>query len=125
MKRSMKYLLMNTVSSVSPSYSSIPLSRTTKFLAAAAIVLLAGIAHGQSGTWTNLATGNWSDVTNWNGTIADASGNTADFSTINLTSDITVHLDTARTIGNLTFGDTDTGSAAGWLLDLDNRGALA
>jgi len=34
-----------------------------------------------------------------------------------------VHLDSARTIGNLIFGDTDTTSAAGWLLD--NNGSSA
>ncbi len=73
-----------------------------------------------NGTWTNVVSGGlWSAAVNWSGgTIADASGSTADFSTINITTDPTVvHLDSARTNGNLTFGDTTSGSPASWILD--------
>lgn len=71
------------------------------------------------GTWISVAaTGNWSDTSNWtNGIVADGSGNTADFNTRDLTTDVTVHLDTARTIGNLVFGDTDTNSLGNWIVD--------
>lgn len=80
--------------------------------------VLAGPAFGVSGTWTNLAGGNWSDVNNWtNGTVADGSGNTASFSTMDPVADVAVHLDSARTIGTLSFGDTDTNTAAGWTVD--------
>lgn len=69
-------------------------------------------------TWTSTTSGNWSDSGNWtNGIVANGAGNTADFSTRDLTSDVTVHLDSARTIGRLVFGDTATNSAAGWTLD--------
>ncbi|MCW1923906.1 autotransporter-associated beta strand repeat-containing protein [Luteolibacter arcticus] len=76
-------------------------------------------SNAASGTWTNpTAGGLWSATGNWSAAaIADGSGSTADFSTLDLTTDNIVHLNTARTIGNLNFGDTDTATAAGWLLD--------
>lgn len=59
------------------------------------------------GTWINTAGGSWLTAANWNnGVIANGANNTADFSTLNLSADATVNLDAARTIGNLTFGDT-------------------
>jgi len=70
-----------------------------------------------SGTWTNLAGGQWNTEGNWlNDTLATGSSSTADFSTLNITEDTTVDLDSARVVGNLVFGDTDTTSAAGWEL---------
>ncbi|MEI6197953.1 MAG: hypothetical protein WCS42_26865, partial [Verrucomicrobiota bacterium] len=85
-----------------------------------ATIMAAPMLHAASGTWTNTASGgNWSAAANWsNSVIADGSGLTADFNSINLTTDPTVvHFDVTRTIGNLIFGDTNTNSAAGWLLD--------
>lgn len=49
-------------------------------------------------------------------TIADGSGNTADFSQLDITAATTVDLNDKRTIGNLIFGDTDTSSPASWIL---------
>ncbi len=70
-----------------------------------------------SGTWTNLAGGPWSTAGNWLGNlVATGSGSTADFSTLNITADTTVDLDSARVVGNLVFGDTNPTSAAGWTL---------
>ena len=95
-----------------------------KMLFTIAIVLLAFLvpalpeAMAADGIWTADSDGNWSDVTKWNlATVADGSGSNADFSTINITADRTVHLDTARTIGSLHFGDLTPTSAAGWTLD--------
>lgn len=60
-----------------------------------------------SGTFTNVTGGSWASSANWNNAvIADGANNTADFSTLDLTATTTVTLDGARTIGNLTFGDT-------------------
>ncbi len=74
-------------------------------------------AGGTNGTWTADATGNWSDEDNWDGgIIANDSGATADFSTIGISGNITVHLDSSRTIGNLMFGDT-LNSGYDWVLD--------
>jgi len=86
----------------------------------AALALLAPpAAHAASGTWTKTSSGGlWSDTSNWSGgTVADGSGFTADFSTLDITADNTVHLDGARTISNLFFGDTAASSAASWVLD--------
>ena len=95
--------------------------RFIKILSGCTALLGSHAAMAQSGTWTADASGNWSDTSNWSGgTVADGSGNTADFSTIDITADRTVTLDTPRTLGNLLFGDTSTSSAAGWLVDGGN-----
>lgn len=79
-----------------------------------------------NGIWTSLASGNWGTVTNWSAnTPANGIGATADFSTLNITSDLTVTLDQSRTIGSLKFGDTSGGqnwtlaAAAGSTLTLE------
>lgn len=70
-----------------------------------------------SGTWTNTVGGTWDTAGNWlDDLVAMGIGSTADFNTLNLTADATVDLDSARTISNLVFGDTDTATAAGWTL---------
>ena len=80
--------------------------------------------YAGDGTWTSTATGLWSEGTNWSdGNVADGSGYTANFGTTDTTADVTVHLDSARTIGNLTFGDTVPSSAAGWILDNNGNSA--
>lgn len=68
-------------------------------------------------TWSNLAGGPWDTAGNWiDNSVATGSGNTANFNTLDIPADTTVGLDSARTIGNLIFGDTNTSSAAGWTL---------
>ncbi|MDG1215006.1 MAG: autotransporter-associated beta strand repeat-containing protein [Luminiphilus sp.] len=77
----------------------------------------AGAVHAADGTWIG-GNGLWSSGVNWSaGGIADGSGFTADFSTLDIAVDTTVSLDSLQTIGYLTFGDTDTATAAGWILD--------
>ncbi|MFD0893892.1 tandem-95 repeat protein [Luteolibacter ambystomatis] len=59
------------------------------------------------GTWVNAAGGTWNTVTNWNAaTIADGANRIADFSTLNLTSNAVVTLDSTHAVGQLKFGDT-------------------
>jgi autotransporter-associated beta strand protein len=78
-----------------------------------------------NGIWTNASGGSWATNANWTGgLIAGGEGNTADFSTLNPTTDTTVTLNAARAIGNLTFGDTNTGSAATWFLTNGSGGSL-
>ncbi|RYD19302.1 MAG: hypothetical protein EOP88_19490, partial [Verrucomicrobiaceae bacterium] len=107
-----------------------------RFLSAAPIVIavssaLAGVAAAQSGTWTSVTSGgNWSAIANWNnggGPIADGTGSTANFSTVDLPAGaFTVNLDTARTVGILNFGDTDAVNTAGtWILGGVNTLTLA
>ena len=87
------------------------------FAAGASLFLLAGSAKSQTGAWTNNASGTWSTGANWlNGVISDGPGSTAYF-TNDITADVTIHLDSARTNGNLVFGDGDVSSPANWFLD--------
>ena len=59
-----------------------------------------------SGTWIANASGNWSTGGNWSSNlIAFGTGATADFSTLNMISNVTVILDSARTVSGLKFGD--------------------
>jgi len=74
--------------------------------------------------WINPAGGGWDTAINWqDGVIASGSPVIADFSTLDITADPIVSLGSARTVGSLTFGDTNTGSASGWTLD--NGGTAA
>lgn len=88
------------------------------FPAIISLVLSAGTAMADNGTWTSTADGLWSEPTNWApGPIADGSGFGADFSTIDPTVNILVSLDSPRTLSSLVFGDTDTATPAGWLVN--------
>lgn len=89
-------------------------------LAAVATLSLFGLdARAADGTWTQTVSGgSWSTTGNWSGGIvADGSGSTANFNTLDLTADNTVRLDSDRTLTSLIFGDTNTTTAAGWVLD--------
>lgn len=89
---------------------------------AGACLLTTG-AFAQSGSWTNQADSVWSAPTNWlNAIVADGSGNTANFSTIDSTVTNTIILDSSRTLGNLSFGDTDTNSPATWIVTTNTPG---
>lgn len=78
-----------------------------------------------SGTWANATSGGlWSDSNNWSGAaVADGSGAAAFFNALDITANNTVHLDTARTLGYLTFGDTATNTPAGWIIDNNGNAA--
>lgn len=78
----------------------------------ASVTLYAQWAPGADGTWIQSTAGpfNWSDSVNWNaGTVAAGADRTASF-TPNITAAQVVNLDTARTIGNITFTDSATAS---------------
>ena len=72
-------------------------------------------------TWARLAAGNasgsWNQPTNWTGgTLPTTTSDTANFSALDITADSTVTLDGNREIESLVFGDSNTGTAAGWLI---------
>ena len=68
-----------------------------------------------NGIWISAANGSWGDATNWiDSAIASGSGNTADFSTLSLPTNLTVTLDSPRTVSSLIFGDTT--STYNWTL---------
>jgi len=78
----------------------------------ASLILYAQWAPGSDGTWIQTTAGpfNWGDSVNWSGgTIASGADRTASF-TSNITASQTVNLDSARTIGNITFTDSTTAS---------------
>ncbi len=76
-----------------------------------------------NGTWNADASGVWSDTTKWlGGTVADGAGNTGDFSTISITADRTVTLDTSRTLDTLRFGYT--GASNNWFVSSSGASTL-
>jgi fibronectin-binding autotransporter adhesin len=92
-----------------PNHSSKVLSCSIATLAAT-FLLTPGL-RAADGTWNVNADGNWSTATNWaSSTIADGAGFTA-----NIRFNITVTLDSSRTIGNLVFEDLTTASSD-WIL---------
>jgi autotransporter-associated beta strand protein len=94
-------------------YSALPLSSRTNYY-----------VPPYSFTWKNTAGGLWGTAGNWaNANVANGSGLGADFSALDLTANTTVHLDSAITIGSLIFGDTDTTTPGGWVLDNNGNAA--
>jgi len=88
------------------------------------IVVMGGMtgvpaAQAADGMWTATAPdGLWGTADNWlNRFVAGGAAATASFDTLDITADKTVHLDSPRTLGTLVFGDTNTSTAAGWVLD--------
>lgn len=84
--------------------------------------------HAAPGVWTGTTSGsNWNDAANWSGgTIADGSGSLADFTTVDLPAGaFVVNLDTARTIGSLSFNDFDLATAGTWTVSGANTLTLA
>ncbi len=70
-----------------------------------------------NGTWTNVSGGTWNVSGNWSGgAIASGAGATADFSTLDITGTQTVTLNTAYTLGSLSFADTSTSSSGSWVI---------
>ena len=91
---------------------------------ATTLVAFIGVSpNNNNGAWNVDAGGVWSNPANWNGgAVGDGIGYTADFSTINITADRTVTLDTARNIGALKFGDAS--GAQNWIVTNSGGGTL-
>lgn len=84
-------------------------------------------AYAQNGTWIagSVGTYNYPDTVNWNGGIvANGAGSTADFSDLDLNGDVSVTIDAPLTIGHLSFGDTDLGSAGSWEVRTTNASVI-
>ena len=62
------------------------------------------------------ASGHWPAATNWNNLKVPQAGDTADFSTLSLTSDSIISLDGNQLINFLTFGNRSASPAASWTL---------
>jgi autotransporter-associated beta strand protein len=107
-----------------------PLHKISAWMPIFALAFFSGLgaitANAQNGTWTGAAgDGLWSDSGNWlNGQVATGSAYTAYFNAVDITTDPTVvHLNSSETIGTLVFGDLNTSTAAGWLLDNNGNAA--
>ena len=114
-------MLRPRLSAVATAHAGLRLvSRREIILIAAQFVLIAmtrTAVAGTNGTWIDATSGGlWSGPGHWSGgTIADGQDAIADFSTLDITTDNTVHLNSARTIGQLLFGDTNPTN--NWILD--------
>ncbi len=85
-----------------------------------------------NGVWINDGDGLWSTYANWSSSaVGNGIGQTADFSTINITANRTVTLDSKRSIGTLKFGDISgtqnwtLTSSGGTTLTLDTGSATS
>jgi rhamnogalacturonan endolyase len=77
-----------------------------------------------SSIWISPVSGTWGASSNWSGGgIASGPAAIADFSTLSLPGDVTVTLDSARTVGTMKFGDTSF--AYNWTLAGTNTLTLA
>jgi fibronectin-binding autotransporter adhesin len=91
------------------------------------ILAMSYSAMGQVDTWVGTsgagnASGSWNVAGNWNLGIPTAA-ETADFSHQDITTTSTVTLDANHTIGAMVFGDTNTATSAGWVLNSDAANA--
>lgn len=101
----------------------LPIRLRACFFATGAVIFAAPSIFAADGIWSANSSGLWSDEGNWSdGAVADGSGFSANFSTIDITSDHVVSLDSARTITNLLFADTTSLTPGGWTLD--NNGSV-
>ena len=93
--------------------------RTLHILAATlviALMILGSKGSLNASTWTNPTSGGfWANSPNWSGGVPNAVGAVADFSTLALTADNTVHLTASETVGSLLFGDVNL--SHNWILD--------
>lgn len=79
-----------------------------------AALVAAPFAHAVDGTWNGIS-GNWTDTTDpggvwFGGTVADGIDSTANFTGIDIATDLSIALNGNRTIGNITFTDATTSS---------------
>ena len=95
------------------------------WIIAALVWLLAAMLTAppaSASTWTGSAgNGLWNTSGNWSGGVPNATGAVADFSTLNIMGDDTVHMNGLETVGTLLFGDTMPSN--NWILDNNNNPA--
>ena len=104
---------------------SLPVRNLAPLIGLALALTLNSNTRAQSGTWTNVSGGSWTNVANWlNGIVAGGASSNANFAVRDISGTNTVTLDVARTIGSLTFADTNTTTAGDWLLNTGTGGAL-
>lgn len=123
--RFLKHIPSMKISTTTPRvYSVFSLRHSMRLASIGALLALSTpLVLADNGSWNVDANGLWSTGSNWlDGTIADGAGSIATFSN-NITASRTVSLDSARTIGSLVFGDSDSSSSAGWTLNNNGSGS--
>ena len=93
---------------------------------AAGLLLAAGTVQATTYTWTQTAGGpqSWNVGANWSGgSPVPVSGDTVDFSTVNIAADTTLTLDADRTATTWKFGDTS--GAQNWIVNSGYKITLA
>jgi len=94
------------------------------FTSTVAAISVKVTATGGTCVWVNASGGMWSATSNWlDSAVSDGWGSTADFSTLDITTNTVVHLDSARTNGNFIFSDTVTNGSFNWVLDNNGNAA--
>jgi autotransporter-associated beta strand protein len=108
------------------SWNSLLAGRAARLLAAGLIVVAwQGAVLAANGTWNLTTGGTYGDAGNWlNNIVGEGATFTADFSTKDISSDVSVNRDTALTIGNMLFGDTNLASGGSWELATTNGSVL-
>jgi autotransporter-associated beta strand protein len=91
----------------------------TRLLLAAATLVAASSVHAS--TWNTAGGGSWA-TGSWTGGTPNGIDAIADFSTQNITTNSTITLDGAKTIGTLQFGDTTASNQ--WTISAGTGGAL-
>lgn len=88
----------------------------TSAVATVSLTITAAPALPASGSWAVDAGGLWSHGSNWSGgAIANAADQSATFA-VDVTAARFVNLDTARTLGSLSFADANTNTAGAWII---------
>jgi autotransporter-associated beta strand protein len=86
------------------------------------LTLACSSATATTFTWIKLASGNasgsWTNQSNWvGGTLPATTSDTANCNALDLAVDSTITLDGSQSINTLNFGDTNTATAASWIIN--------
>jgi len=97
-----------------------PIQIASRVLCLACVCLLAAgtTTHAATFTWgTTTTPSSWASQGNWStGTLPTTTGDTADFSQLDITAATTVTLDGNQSVNQMIFGDTATNTAFGWVV---------
>ncbi|MCH8216920.1 MAG: autotransporter-associated beta strand repeat-containing protein [Planctomycetes bacterium] len=89
--------------------------RTPSFLTVLVVAL--GAVHAHASEWIISGDGTYSIPANWSGGVPNGVDATADFSKVDISTDVIVNINADVTLGHLLFGDADLSSAGTLALD--------
>jgi autotransporter-associated beta strand protein len=89
----------------------------------AVTVMTTPVWAGTNGAWNVNASGTYSNTSNWlGGTVADGIDAVADFSELNITSNLVVNVDASHNLGSILFADTTPSNS--WIFNSSNSAAI-